>query len=149
MGRHFLMFPWTYKDNDYGLETQVILDETAQFVVLGECVISLVLSCCSKRREGRPTPNEEPQQVLAPSFYVFYLLPLEPALCKLGLASRGACLFHPRFSLRSKDTSFAPFLRAFSVFQPPPFWTLFFYPNYLISLMTLIFTLYFISYTLQ
>ena len=37
-------------------------------------------------------------------------------LCKLRLARKGACLFHLRFSLRSKDFSFVPFLCAFSIF---------------------------------
>ena len=70
------------------------------------------------RHEDRPTPKERPQPTLAPSFYTFCILSPEPALCKLGLARKGACLFHLRFSLRSKDFSFVPFLCAFSILYP-------------------------------
>ena len=67
------------------------------------------------RHEDRPTPEERPQPTLAPSFYTFCFLSPEPALYKLGLASKGACLFHLRFLLRSKDFSFVPFLCAFPI----------------------------------
>lgn len=39
----------------------------------------------SSRGEGRPTPKEWPQPHLSSLFYTFYLLLLEPALCKTGL----------------------------------------------------------------
>ena len=58
------------------------------------------------------------QLFLASSFYSFVSFPTPPtspppALCKLGLARKGACLFHLRFSLRSADFSFVPFSWAF------------------------------------
>ena len=39
----------------------------------------------------------------------------EPALCKLGLARKGACLFYLRFLLWSSDLSFIPFFVGFSL----------------------------------
>ena len=52
-----------------------------------------------------------------PLFIHFYLPRLpnptpQLPICKLGLARKGACLFHLRFSLQSVDISFVPFLWA-------------------------------------
>ena len=108
-------------------------------VLSEECVISSILSHHSKdlkqqtsvtaqlqlrtkdsslwRYEGGRTAKERPQAILAPSFLRFCLphipnpTPQLP-LCKLGLARKGACLFHLRFSLQSMDISFVPFLWA-------------------------------------
>ena len=57
--------------------------------------------------------------------FFFCLLPHEPALCKLGWARKGMCLFHLRFLLWSVDFSFVPFSQAFPFLclQLPPFWT--------------------------
>lgn len=106
--------------------------------LLGECVISLVLSCRSKdlkwwtsvtawlqlsfiwqakdstpsRCEGGPTPKEKPSSfgfLLASSFYLFCLLPAEPALMQTGLAKKGACLFHLTFSFPSVGFLFVSF----------------------------------------
>ena len=65
-------------------------------------------------RVGQPK-KERPQPLLAPSFYMFSPFPHEPALCKLGLARKGACLFHLRSSLLSMDFLF-PFSRLFPFF---------------------------------
>ena len=97
------------------------------YLMSGECVISLVLSCCNKDLKlqtsvvawlwlrvlfskqrivhlgGMRVSDPKGEAVLAPSFYKFCFLPPEPAQCKLGLARKGACLFHLRFSLRSAD----------------------------------------------
>ena len=73
------------------------------------------------RHEDRPTQRRG----LHPSWLLLCLLPTEPALCKLGRARKGACLFHLRFSLWSVDFSFFPFSQAspFLCLQLPPFWT--------------------------
>ena len=92
----------------------------------GECVISSVLSQHSKdlkwqtnvtpqsfiqqakestpsRCEGRPTPKERPQSVLASSFYPFVSSPPLSCLMQIGLAKKEACLVHLKFSLLSMD----------------------------------------------
>ena len=98
--------------------------------VLGECVISLVLShpsqdvkCSqvlqlrilfSKRRkvhphECRSTPKERPlffrapklKSVLASSFYIFVYCSLKPPY--VNWASQEECVFHLKFSLQPSD----------------------------------------------
>ena len=93
----------------------------------GECVISSVLTHCSKdlkwqtsvtaqlqlsfiwpakestpsRPEGGPTPKERPQSTLASPFIRFVSSPL--SLPYANWASQEGCLFHLRFSLQSSD----------------------------------------------
>ena len=102
--------------------------EKPSFVLWGECVISSILPHHSKKlkqrasvtallelsfiqqakestpsgHEGGPTPKERPQSVLASSFYTFASSP-PPWACLLqtGLAKKGECLFHLKFSLWS------------------------------------------------
>ena len=92
----------------------------------GECIISSVLSCCSKHLrqwtsvtawlqlsfiwqakdsttsmpEGRLTPKERPQSVLASSFYSFVssLLSLP---CAYWASQEKGMIFHLKFSLQS------------------------------------------------
>ena len=102
--------------------------------MLGECVISLVLSHCSKnlkqqtsvtarfylaskgknnlRHEGRPT-QKRPQSILASFFLYVCLLPTTPWACPMqtGLAKKGVCLFHLKFSLWSSDLPLFHFCR--------------------------------------
>ena len=88
----------------------------------------------SSRGEGRPTPKEWPQPLLSSHFYTFYLLLLEPALCKTGLVpavdGEGSMFFptrgshsslqnflsssHQRFPLQSSEFSVILFSWAFS-----------------------------------
>ena len=95
----------------------------------GECVVSLVLSRHSKdlkcwtnvtsqlqlsfiwqakdstllRHKGGPTPKERSQSVLASFFYTFVSSPSWACTMQLGLAKKGVCLFHLKFSLLSVD----------------------------------------------
>ena len=93
--------------------------------VSGECVISSVLSCCSKylkwqtsvtawlqlsfiqqaKREvwGWADLKGETQSILASSFYSFVFSPSWACPMQTGLAKKGACLFHLKFSLWSSD----------------------------------------------
>ena len=100
--------------------------------MLGECVISSVLSCCSKnlkqqtdqcyssvllgkkkdstplRFEGGLTQNtrraEKPAAQFGSSFYMFF--PLPPCLPYVNWASQEGCLFYLRCSLQSSDLPF-------------------------------------------
>ena len=123
----------------------------------GECVISLVLSHCSKnlkwqtsvtallqlsftwqakentssRCEGVLTQKKRVAQFWLLFLYVFFSSPL--SLPYVNCASQEGCLFHPRFSLRSSDLPlfyFPRLLPSFS-FSHHPFWTPFSHSNYL------------------
>ena len=112
---------------------------SAFFLLSGKCEISLVLSCCSKdlkqktsvtaqsfiwqakestlsRHEGGPTPKERPQSVLASSFYMFVSSPPWACPMQIGLAKKGAYLFHLKFSLQSADILLFHFCGLFSFF---------------------------------
>ena len=69
------------------------------------------------RHEGRPTPKERPQSVLASSFYMFCVLH-RPVLSLLyaNWASQEGCLFHLRFSLWSVNFLLFHFFRLFPFF---------------------------------
>ena len=122
--------------------------------MLGECVISSVLSHCSKnlkqqvivtallqlsfickakentssRHEGRLTEKKRGAQ-----FWLLFLCvfspPPEPALCKLG--QPGGLFVLPEVFTLVLGPSFVPFqgTSPFTVLQPSPFWTLFSYSN--------------------
>ena len=90
------------------------------------------------RHEGGPTAKERLQSVLAPSFYSFvFSLPWACPM-QIGVAKKGVCLFHLKFSLRSMDFLLFHFhrLSPFFVFWPQPLWTPFSYSNYLTGLYT-------------
>ena len=114
---------WDLKD---GSSAKFILILKLLNKVLGECVISLVLSCHSKIWNSRPVLQLCYSSVLfgkrwkmhlqgmragwlkrteglnfGSSFYMFFLLPL--SLPYVDWASQEGCLFHLRFSLQSWD----------------------------------------------
>ena len=118
--------------------------------MLGECVISLVLSCHSKnlkqqtsvtvwlqlsfiwqakentssRHEGRLTQKSRRAQFWLLLLYVSSPPP-EPALCRLGWP--GGLFVSPEVLTSVFGPAFVSFLWAspFFVFYPPPLWTLF------------------------
>ena len=129
-------------DNYYGvithLEPYILECEVKWTLVLGECVISSVLSCCSKnlkqwmnrcyssvllgkakdsipsRSEGgltQKTREERPQSFQASSFYTFVSSPL--GLPCVNWASQEGCLFSLRSSLWSSDLRLFYFCRLF------------------------------------
>ena len=100
----------------------------------GDCVISSVLSCCSKyltwkisvttwlqlsfiqQAKGGWIPKQRSQSVLASFFYTFVSSPSWACPMQIGLAKKGACLFHLKFSMWSLDIFLVPFLWAFPFF---------------------------------
>ena len=125
--------------------------------MLGDCVISLVLNRHSKdlkqrisvtgrlqlscihqgkdktplRGEGKPTPKERPQSVLASSFYMFVSFLPEPDANWAG--QEGDVFVSQEVITPVHGSSFVPFSRVFPffVFYPLPFSTPFSYFNYL------------------
>ena len=83
-------------------------------------------------RRGRADPKGKA------SILFLYILspPFWACLMQIGLAKKGAYLFHLKFSLQSTDFLLFHFHRLFSlfVFQPLPSWTPFSYSNYLTHL---------------
>ena len=127
-----------------------------QIHMSGECVISLVLSHHSKnlkqqtsvaawlqlsfiwqakentcsRCEGRPTQKKSGARFWLLFLYAFFSSP-EPVLCKLD--QPGGLFVSPEVLTPVLGPSFVPFswISPFFVLQPLPFWTPFFYSNYL------------------
>ena len=73
--------------------------------------------------------KERPQSILASSFYTFLSAPHWACPVQTGLAKKGACLFHLKFSLQSMDFPLFHFHGLFP--KLPPFWTTFSCSNYL------------------
>ena len=67
------------------------------------------------RHEDRPTGKESPQSGLASSFYMFCLLPPISCPMQVGLAKKGAYVFHLNFSLRKKWIFFCSIFAGFSL----------------------------------
>ena len=67
------------------------------------------------RHEDRPTGKERPQSGLASSFYMFCLLPPISCPMQVGLAKKGAYVFHLNFSLRKKWIFFCSIFAGFSL----------------------------------
>ena len=84
----------------------------------------------SSRCEGEPTPKERPRSILTLYFYMFVFSPPWACHMQIGLAKKGLCLFHLKFSLWSMDFLLfhCSIFRGFSLslsFSHCHFWLLF------------------------
>ena len=157
---------WNFSPESLGSRAKVVSaslhpNHGTRYVGVGECVISLVLSHCSKdskwwtsvtarlqlralfgkQRKVHPQGMRavQPQmRGLNPSWLLFLSPPPWACPMQIGLAKKGVCLFNLKFSLRSMDFLLFHFHRLFPffVFWPQPFWTPFSYSNYLTGLFT-------------
>ena len=110
-----------------------------KFEMADQCRRSLQLSFIEQakkstpvRQEGGPTQKERPQSVLASSFlFIHLLLPLSLPYANWG-RQEGGMFVSPEALTPVCGFSSVQFLQAFLfVIQPLPFWTHFFYSNYL------------------